>query len=142
MPFVTKTDINRGFAPAFTPSTTQITAQRGAMTAVTADVALNAVGALLILPAGCVPVGVYMDGEGSPACDVGIINDAETALSNAAADGGGNWASALAANGAQLTLSKNMMRVLPSTTDRKVGVRFTTAGSAGIFGLTMLYRQT
>lgn len=141
MPFLTKTDIIRGPAPSFTGSTTDITAQRGVISAATADVALNSVGAMVILPAGCIPLGVYIDGEGSPACDVAVLNDAETTLSNAAADGGGNWASALAANGSTFTFSKNMARVLPSSVDRKVGLRFTTAGNAGTLGLTMLYRQ-
>ena len=141
MPFTSKSDVLRGNVSAITKNDVSIVTQRQAITAVAADIALNAVGALAILPAGCIPVGVYVDGEGSLACDIGIVNDAETAISTAAADGGAAWVTATAANGNTILTTKTIVRVAPSNVDRKVGLRVTTAGAVGTLGLTLQYRQ-
>lgn len=140
MPFVTKTPVIVGSAPAVFPAGSEVVVQRAQITAVTADVAANSVGAFLILPAGCVPVGVYLDADAAVAADVGVLNDAETTLSTATADGGAAWAAALAANGTGMAFSRAMARVQPAQVDRKVGIRVTTAGTAGVVGLTMAYR--
>jgi hypothetical protein len=139
--FVTKTPVIAGTQPAIYPSGSEVVTQRTQFAAVTADVASNSVGAFLILPAGCVPVGVHLDADAAVAADVGIVDDAETAVSTAAADGGAVWAAALAANGANFAFSKAMARVQPAAVDRKVGIKVTTAGTAGVVGMSMQYRS-
>jgi hypothetical protein len=141
MPFANKTPVIAGAVPAIYPSGSEVVTQRTQFAAVTADVASNSVGAFLILPAGCVPVGVHLDADAAVAADVGIVNDAESAVSTAAADGGAVWAAALAANGTSFAFSRAMARVQPSSVDRKVGIRVTTAGTAGVIGMTMQYRS-
>ena len=140
MPFVNKTPVIVGSQPAIFPAGAEVVAQRTQFAAVTADVASNSVGAFLILPAGCVPVGVHIDADAAVAADVGVVNDAETAVSTAAADGGAVWAAALAANGANFAFGSAMARVQPAQVDRKVGIRVTSAGTAGVVGMTLLYR--
>ncbi len=141
MSFASKTPVMSGSAPAIYPAGSEVVVQRAQITAVTADVALNNVGAFVILPAGCVPVGVHIDADAAVSVDVGILNDAETAVSTVAADGGAAWASALAANGAVMSFTKAMARVQSASTDRKVGVKVTTAGTAGVVGMTLAYRS-
>ncbi len=141
MSFASKTPVMSGAAPAIYPSGSEVVVQRAQITAVTADVASNNIGAFLILPAGCVPVGVHIDADAAVSVDVGIVDNAETAVSTAAADGGAAWASALAANGTSMSFTKAMARVTPASTDRKVGVKVTTAGTAGVVGMTLAYRS-
>lgn len=135
MPFLTQSDVMSGRVPAVYPSGAEVVAQRGAIAAVTADVAINSVGALVTLPAGCVPVGVHVDGDGSLACEVGFVNDAESAIDGTA------WATAVSGNGAAPVFNRAMARIAPASTDRKVGLRVTTAGTAGPLGMTLLYRS-
>lgn len=141
MPFVNKTPVILGSAPAIYPSDSGTVAQRSAASLTTADAALNSVGAFVLLPAGCVPVGVHVDCDASISADIGILNDAETAISTAAADGGAAWALAQAANGTAATFTKAMARVQASSVDRKVGIKVTTAGTAGVHGMTLMYRS-
>ena len=142
MPFLTKSNVIAGSEPAVYPAGSEVVVQRAQITAATADVAGASVGAFLILPAGCVPVGVYLDAAGAAlAGDIGVLNDAETTLSTAAADGGAAWAEALGANGTSMTFSRAMAIVQSAQVDRKVGIRVTTAGAAGVVGLTMAYRS-
>jgi hypothetical protein len=141
MPFVNKTPVILGSSPAIFPSDSGVVAQRSQATLSAADVALNSVGAFVILPAGCVPAGVHLDCDASISADIGVLNDAETALSTAAADGGAAWAAAVAANGTSTLYTRAMARVLPAGVDRKIGVRVTTAGSAGVHGMTLFYRS-
>jgi hypothetical protein len=118
----------------------------------TADLALNSIGAIGILPARCVPVAVLMDGtdmdSGAAAMvlQVGILDAAGTALSAAAADGGAAWGSTAATNAAfqQQILGYPLVAVTASDSDRKIGVKVTTAPTAavaGTLGLTLLYRN-
>lgn len=141
MSFTSKTTVMSGAAPAIYPSGPEVVVQRAQITAVTADVAANNVGAFMILPAGCVPVGVHVDAAASVSVDIGIVNDAETAVSNAAADGGAAWVSAQAANGTSMTFTRAMALVQPAQVDRKVGIKVTTAGTAGVVGMTLAYRS-
>lgn len=140
MPFLTKTPVIVGTAPAIFPAGCEVVTQRAQISAATADVAANSVGAFLILPAGCVPVGIYMDADAAVSADVGVLDDAETAVSTTTANGGAAWASALAANGTNMTFSRAMARVQSAQVDRKVGIKVTTAGTAGVVGMTLAYR--
>ena len=117
MSTASKTPAMTGAQPAVFPSGSEVVVQRAQLTAVTADVAQNNVGAFLVLPAGCVPVGVHIDADAAVAADVGIVNDAETAVSTAAADGGAVWAAALSANGTSMTFSRPMARVQAAQVD-------------------------
>ena len=138
--FASKTAVISGAQPPIFPAGAEVVVQRAQITAVAADVAANAVGAFLILPAGCVPVALYLDADAALSADIGVLDSAETAVSTAAADGGAAWAAGLAANGATQTCSKAMARVLPVQMDRKVGIKVTSAGSPGVVGLTLAYR--
>jgi len=140
MPFLRNTPVIAGTTPAIFPAGSEVVVQRAQITAVTADVALNSVGAFVILPAGCVPVGVHLDADAAVAGDIGVVNDAETTMSTAAADGGAVWAATLGANGANFAFSRAMARVQPAQVDRKVGIRVTTAGTAGVVGMSLAYR--
>lgn len=141
MSFVNKTPVILGSAPAIYPTGSEVVAQRAAASLTTADTALNSVGAFVVLPAGCVPVGVHVDSDAAISADIGILNNAESAVSTDAADGGAAWASAQAANGTTMTFTKAMARVQSSSVDRKVGIKVTTAGTAGVHGMTLLYRS-
>ena len=73
--------------------------QRFSISLATADLALNTVGAIAVLPAGHVPVAfeldaAQLDSNGTPtlAYSVVILNTAGTAISTATADGGAAWA--------------------------------------------------
>lgn len=140
MSFQTNTAVISGAHPAITPDCSEAVVQRAFITAVAADVAAGNVGAFVILPAGCLPVGVHIDADAAVSADVGIVDDAETAVSTAAADGGSAWVSGLAANGTGFTFTKAMARVMPAQVDRKVGIKVTAAGSAGVIGMTIQYR--
>ena len=142
MPFASKSAVLNGSVNTLSPAGIEVVVQRGQITALAGDVALNSTGAFLILPAGCVPVGIHLDSDAPLFADVGIVNDAETAVSTAAADGGAVWMAALGANSpTNLSYSRAMARVQPSQVDRKVGIRVTTAGGAGVVGLTLAYRN-
>jgi hypothetical protein len=140
MAFINKTGVISGANPAIFPAGPEVVAQRASFAAQTADLLADKVGAFLVLPAGCVPVGIYLDADAALAGDVGVLDNAETAISTAVADGSGPWLLALAANGTEFSFSKAMSRVLPSGVDRKIGIKVTTPGPAGQVGMTMQYR--
>jgi hypothetical protein len=130
----------------------------------TADLALNSIGQIGILPAGCLPVQVLVDGPdmdtGAAAMvlTVGIGNlnltDAagavsadlkDTLLSTKAADGGAAWGSTTAVATAfqQQILSQPMASVTAVNYDRAIVVKVATAPTtpaAGTLGLTLIYR--
>lgn len=152
MAFTGSNDYITGRAPVPTPAGAELIATRFTLAMATADLALNTIGQIGILPAGCVPVAVYVDGtdmdSGAAAeiFQVGILDAAGTAFSSAAADGGAAWGSTTAVNTAfqQQILSQPMMTVTRSDSDRKIGVKVTTAPTtavAGTLGLTLLYRS-
>lgn len=135
MPFQTQSNVMTGRAPAIYPTGSEVVVQRGAIEASTADVTANSVGALVTLPAGCVPVGVLVDGDGSLAASVGFVNAAETAIDGTA------WATGVSGNASAPTFNRAMARITPAQVDRKVGLLVTTAGTAGPLGMTLLYRS-
>lgn len=146
-----------GRTPVIQPSTADLAVQRMAVTLPVADLALNSIGALGILPAGCVPQYVDVDAtrvdtNGAPAFafSVGIVNDAETAISAAAADGGGAWLTGRTeGRAAGLTVagplvSSQIRGVAPAAVDRKLGIQVTAApatAQAGTIALTVYYRN-
>lgn len=141
MSFLNKSPVIVGTSPAIYPAGSEVVVQRAQITAVAADVAANSVGAFVILPAGCVPVGVHIDADAAVSADVGVLDVAETAMSTTAANGGAAWVTELAANGVVMSFTKAMARVQSAQVDRKVGIKVTTAGTAGVVGMTLAYRS-
>lgn len=140
-----------------TPAGTEITAARFTISLAAGDLDANDIGAFAKLPAGCVPVDVLVDctdvdtggGAAATVLTVGIMATAgASALSTAAADGGGAWGATTAAKAAfqqRITPTLNNMATVAATqVDRLVGVIVTTPPetiAAGTLGLTLLYRN-
>lgn len=152
MAFTNSNDYITGRAPIPTPAGSEVVATRFTLAMPTGDLALNTIGQIGILPAGCVPVALYVDGtdmDSSTAAvifQVGILDTAGTAFSTAAADGGAAWGSTTAVNTAfqQQILSQPMMTVTRTDADRKIGVKVATAPTtavAGTLGVTLVYRS-
>ncbi len=108
-----------------------------------------------ILPAGAIPCFVeidatHMDANAIPALafSLGVINDAETAISTAAADGGAAWLTGRpegrAAGVSGLLTSAAMRAVQPAPVERKLGAQFTAGAAtavAGTLGVTVYFRM-
>lgn len=149
-------DFLTGRKPVPNPAGIELIAQRFAVTLATADLALNTVGLVGILPAGCVPVAfeldaAQLDSNGTPtlAYSVGIANAGQTDISTAAADGGAAWATAqttgrtAGGSASGLVGSRPMKTVTQAQTDRYLMVKVTAAAAtavAGELGITLWYR--
>lgn len=153
MPFANKNDYLNGRKPPLTAGDACIVAVRFTLDLPTGDLAANKCGAVGILPAGCVPVDVQVDGtdmDSSTAAmvlQVGICNADESDLSTAAADGGAHWGVTTAVATAfhqRLTLNgQALVSVAPVQTNRKIGLKVATAPTtavAGTVGVTVFYR--
>lgn len=153
MSFTNSNDYITGRKPVVYPAGAEIVAVRFPLAVLAADLALNNAGQIGILPAGCIPVDVQVDGTdvdtGAAAMvlQVGILNAAGTDLSTDAADGGKNWGSTVAANTdfqQRLTFNGNALAsVQPSAVDRRIGLKVSTAptaAAAGTLGVTVFYR--
>ena len=154
MAFSNSNDFITGRKPVPTPSDASVASVRFSVDLATGDLALNTIGQVGILPAGYVPVDVIVDGtdmdSGAAAAvfQVGVWDGSGASLSTAAADGSGAWGDTGAAvatafsKGLTKTLN-NIATVAPATTDRRIGVKVTTAPTtavAGTLGVTLLYR--
>jgi hypothetical protein len=146
MAFTNSNDLLAGRTPVLTPSGCEVVAQRAAVALVAADLDANDTGAVAILPAGCVPVGVIYDSDdldtnGTPtiAASVGLVNSGVTDLDTV-------WVTGINASRdgtAVHVVSTAMVRTAPAAVDRKVGIKFTAASAtkaAGTVGLTLLYK--
>lgn len=144
--FTNSNDILDRRVPAIYPAGCEVVAQRGAVALVAADLDANDCGAVAILPAGCVPVGVIYDSDdldtnGAPTitASIGICNAGVTDLDTV-------WVAGITASrdGTAVHLvSTAMLRTAATNADRKVGVKFTAASATkatGTVGLTLLYR--
>lgn len=154
MAFTVSNDYITGVKPVPTPSGPEVLATRFTLALATGDLALNTIGQVGVLPAGCLPVEVRVDaadldsGVGAGVYQVGILDTAGTAMSSAAADGGGAWgdtgtAVATAFDKALTRTLNNMANVTSSGSDRKLGLKVTTAPStavAGTIGVTLFYK--
>ncbi len=155
MAFTNSNDYITGRLPVPYPAGGEVLYVRFPLAMATADLALNSIGQIGILPAGCIPiqvevVGTDMDsGAGAGVYQVGILDAAGTAISTAAADGGGAWGdtgtAVATAFDKQLTRTLNNMSTVTATNaDRKIAVKVTTAPStavAGTLGLQLWYRS-
>lgn len=167
MAFTGTNDFITGQKPVRIPSGPEVCAMRFTLAMATADLALNSIGQIGWLPAGCVPVDVFVDGTdmdsgaGAGVYQVGIGNlalqdaagatsadAANTLVSTIAADGGGAWgdtstAVATAFDKRLTRTLRNMAGVTSKNYDRSIVVKVTTAPStavAGTLGVTLLYR--
>lgn len=154
MAFTGSNDYITGRKPVLFPAGCELVTVNFEVPMATGDLALNTIGQVGILPAGCVPVdvrvyGTDMDsGAGAGVYQVGIWDGSGASLSTAAADGGAAWgdtgAAVATAFDKALTRSLNSMSTVTATpTDRKLGVKVTTAPStavAGTLGVALTYR--
>lgn len=152
MAFTNSNDYLDGRKPVVFLSGSEVVAVRFPISLVAADLDVNDIGRVGILPAGCVPVGLLVDsddldsGVAAVVLSVGVLNAAETDLSTAEADGGAAWGTGLtvAQSGGQVQVtSKALSRVTPTQTDRMIGLKVTTAPATkapGVVGVTLLYR--
>lgn len=153
MAFTNSNDFISGRKPVPTPAGAEVLATRFTLAMATGDLALNTIGQIGELPAGCVPVDVLVDGtdmDSSTAAmvlQVGIWDGSGASLSTAAADGSAHWGVTTAVNTAfrqRITENGNAMAtVQASASARKLGVKVATAPTtavAGTLGVTLLYR--
>lgn len=153
MAFAETNDYITGRKPIPTPAGGEVLAVTFEIELGTADLQLNDIGQIGILPAGCVPVDVFVyhdDLDSSTAAlvtQIGIWDGSGASLSTDAADGGAHWGVTTASTAAlSERLTRNgiaMETVTASTADRKLGMKVTTAPTtavAGTYGVTMLYR--
>ncbi|HEY9208208.1 MAG TPA: hypothetical protein VIP31_04090 [Acidovorax sp.] len=153
MAFVNKNDYITGRKPVPSPAGAELLAVRFTLALGTADLALNTIGQVGVLPAGCIPVDVVVDGTdmdtstAAMVLQVGIWDGSGANLSTAAADGGAHWGVTTAVNTAfsqRLTMNGNAMAtVAQSSVDRRLGVKVATApttAAAGTLGVTLFYR--
>lgn len=153
MAFTQSNDYITGRKPVPTPAGAELLAVRFTLALATGDLALNTIGQIGELPAGCVPVDLRVDAtdlDSSTAAlvmQVGIWDGSGASLSTAAADGGAHWGVTTAVNTAfSQALTRNgiaMESVVKSEAARKLGVKVTTAPTtavAGTLGVTLYYR--
>lgn len=147
MAFTNSNDYLTGRKPIPTGAGNEVLATRFPIDLVAGDLDANDVGAVAVLPAGHVPVGLVYDSDdldtnASPtiAASVGPINAGETDLSSVWASGITNSQSGVASN---VNLSTAAMRMAAPAADLKIGIKFTAAAATkapGQVGLTLLYR--
>lgn len=153
MAFTVSNDYITGRKPIPTPAGSEVLEVRFELELTTTDLALNTIGQIGILPAGCIPIDVmcyHDDLDASTAAlvtQIGIWDGSASSLSTSAADGGAHWGVTTASTAA---LSERLTRngialdsVTASTSDRKIGMKVTTApttAAAGTYGIRVLYR--
>ena len=153
MALITQTDYVSGTRPTPIPEQAgEVVAVRGKVT-LSANPTANDTTAHVILPANCVPVDFVLDSDdidtnGAPtiAISVGVLNAAKTDIDTSSSSGGAAWATGLTtaqASGASRPTTKTLWRVTPTTADRVVGLKYTTASAtfaSGEIGFTLFYR--
>lgn len=153
MAFTNSNDYISGRLPVPTPAGSQVLSTRFTLSMATADAALNTIGQIGILPAGCIPIDVRVDmtdpdaSTAAMVLQVGIWDGSGSSLSTDPADGGAHWGTTTAVTAASSqSLTRNgvaMESVTKSSSDRKIGVKVTTApttAQAFTLGVTLLYK--
>lgn len=153
MAFTNSNDYISGRLPVPTPAGSQVLSTRFTLSMATADAALNTIGQIGILPAGCIPIDVRVDmtdpdaSAAAMVLQVGIWDGSGSSLSTDSADGGAHWGTTTAVTAASSqSLTRNgvaMESVTKSSSDRKLGVKVTTApttAQAFTLGVTLLYK--
>ena len=150
MAFTNTNDFLTGRKPIPTSDCLELIATRFTLTLTAADLALNTIGAIGVLPAGSIPVALYVDstdvdsGSAALILQVGVLDATSAAFSTATADGGAVWGETVASASAfqQQILSQPMVSVSAIQADRNIGVKVKVAPTAalpGTLGLTLLY---
>lgn len=137
MAFTNSNDQITGRKPPRVPAGVDVVHERFTLTMTTGDMALNTIGQVGVLPAGCIPLDVRIGGSDPDAStaalvmQVGVWDGSAASLSTAAADGGAHWGVSTAVTAAfDQALTRNgtaMLTVTPTQADRKIGVKVTTA---------------
>ena len=153
MAFSNSNDYISGRLPVPTPAGPEVLSTRFTLSMATADAALNTIGQIGILPAGCIPIDVRVDmtdpdtSTAAMVLQVGIWDGSGSSLSTDSADGGAHWGTTTAVTAASSqSLTRNgvaMESVTKSSSDRKLGVKVTTApttAQAFTLGVTLLYK--
>lgn len=153
MAFTNSNDYISGRLPVPTPAGPEVLSTRFTLSMATADAALNTIGQIGILPAGCIPIDVRVDmtdpdaSAAAMVLQVGIWDGSGSSLSTDSADGGAHWGTTTAVTAASSqSLPRNgvaMESVTKSSSDRKLGVKVTTApttAQAFTLGVTLLYK--
>ena len=153
MAFTNSNDYISGRLPVPTPAGSEVLSTRFTLSMATADAALNTIGQIGILPAGCIPIDVRVDmtdpdaSAAAMVLQVGIWDGSGSSLSTDSADGGAHWGTTTAVTAASSqSLTRNgvaMESVTKSSSDRKIGVKVTTApttAQAFTLGVTLLYK--
>ena len=97
MAFTNSNDQITGRKPPRIPAGVDLVHERFTLTMATGDMALNTIGQVGVLPAGCIPVDVRIGGSDPDAStaalvmQVGVWDGSGASLSTAAADGGAHW---------------------------------------------------
>ena len=153
MAFTNSNDYISGRLPVPTPAGSEVLSTRFTLSMATADAALNTIGQIGILPAGCIPIDVRVDmtdpdaSAAAMVLQVGIWDGSGSSLSTDSADGGAHWGTTTAVTAASSqSLTRNgvaMESVTKSSSDRKLGVKVTTpptTAQAFTLGVTLLYK--
>lgn len=153
MAFTNSNDYISGRLPVPTPAGSEVLSTRFTLSMATADEALNTIGQIGILPAGCIPIDVRVDmtdpdaSAAAMVLQVGIWDGSGSSLSTDSADGGAHWGTTTAVTAASSqSLTRNgvaMESVTKSSSDRKLGVKVTTpptTAQAFTLGVTLLYK--
>lgn len=153
MAFTNSNDYISGRLPVPTPAGSEVLSTRFTLSMATADAALNTIGQIGILPAGCIPIDVRVDmtdpdaSTAAMVLQVGIWDGSGSSLSTDSADGGAHWGTTTAVTAASSqSLTRNgvaMESVTKSSSDRKLGVKVTTApttAQAFTLGVMLLYK--
>jgi hypothetical protein len=146
MSFTNSNDTLTGRKPVITPAGIETVAARDQVSLVAADLDANDAGAVSVLPAGCVPVGITYDSDdldtnASPTitASVGLMDATDADLDTVLAAG----VTASRDGTAVHLVTPAMLRLAAAATDRRIGVKFTAASAtkaAGVVGLTLHYR--
>jgi hypothetical protein len=149
MPFTNKSPQLAGYENAITPGGPELVVSRCGQQLVAADHVAGTVGVIGLLPAGTVPVHLYVRapaalGAGFTA-SIGIANAAGTDFSTAAEDGGAAWVvdnnTGAAGGYVQLTPAA-FAKVAPKDYDRRVLLKITGVGTgtpAGLLAVDLVY---
>lgn len=145
MSFNNSNDYLTGCKPVPIPAGCEVIAPRFGINLTTGDMALNTIGAVGILPAGCDPVDCFVDSDdldsnGTPALvmQIGLLNAAGTAFDVVFGS------TTIGRSGGQdRIMSKELARCGASSVDRKIGIKVTTAPAtavAGAVGVSLTYK--
>ena len=146
MAFKQLSAVAAGHQAPITPGGSELVRSRFGQPLAVADHAVGARGVIGILPAGTLPVSLFIRvpaalGAGFEA-SIGLA-DAAGDISTAADDGGGAWVTdndAGAAGGYVHLVPAAFAKLVPKDEDRRIVLKVTGAGAAaGLFALDLIY---